>query len=331
MSYLRQFGTARTEMQRAAEILPRRALYRINLALYAAYDSDFLASEAEARTAQELSPSSEYGFVALAFAQLGQNQLQQAGDTYGRLATISALGASLSASGLADIALYEGRFADAAAIFEKGAAADLAAGNSDRGAAKLAALSYTRLLQNRPGPAIALAKQALASSQIVKIRFLAARTLIEAGELAEARKLADGLGAEFQAEPQALARVLEGEIALKNGQPREAIKVLTEANGQLDTWVGRFDLGRAYLEAGAPTQADAEFDRCIRRRGETLALLLDEEPTFGYFPPVYYYQGRVREEMKTARFVDSYKLYLDIRGQTAQDPLLPEVRRRAAE
>ncbi|HVH27516.1 MAG TPA: protein kinase [Vicinamibacterales bacterium] len=331
MSYLRQFGPARSEMQRAAEILPRRALYRINLALYAAYDSDFTAGEAEARTAQELSPSSEYGFVALAFAQLGQNQMQPAADTYGNLSKISALGASLSASGLADIALYEGRFADAASMFEKGAAADLAAKNSDRAAAKLAALSYTRLLQKQPGQAVAAARKALANSQIVKIRFLAARTFIEAGDPAEARKLADSLGAEFQTEPQALAKVLEGEIALKNGQPREAIKLLTEANGMLDTWIGRFDLGRAYLDAGAPTQADAEFDRCIRRRGEALALLLDEEPTLGYFPPVYYYQGRVREEMKTARFVDSYKLYLDIRGQASQDPLLSEVRRRAVQ
>ncbi len=39
-------------------------------------------------------------------------------------------------------------------------------------------------------------------------------------------------------------------IALKNGDPREAIKILTEATGLLDTWMGHFDLGRAYLERG---------------------------------------------------------------------------------
>ena len=45
-------------------------------------------------------------------------------------------------------------------------------------------------------------------------------------------------------------------------------------------------------------QADAEFDRCLKRRGEALALFLDEEPTYSYLPPVYYYQGRVREGLK---------------------------------
>jgi hypothetical protein len=93
--------------------------------------------------------------------------------------------------------------------------------------------------------------------------------------------------------------------------------------------MGHFDLGRAYLEAGAFTQADSEFDRCITRRGEALALFLDEEPTYGYFPPVYYYQGRVREGLNNAGFAESYRVYLTIRGQSKEDPLLPDVRRRA--
>ena len=113
------------------------------------------------------------------------------------------------------------------------------------------------------------------------------------------------------------------------GMPGRRSSCSTEANALLDTWIGHFDLGRAYLEAGAFTQADSEFDRCIRRRGEALALFLDEEPTFGYFPPVYYYQGRVREGLGSAGFAESYRAYLTIRGQSKEDPLLPDVRRRA--
>jgi eukaryotic-like serine/threonine-protein kinase len=104
---------------------------------------------------------------------------------------------------------------------------------------------------------------------------------------------------------------------------------LVEANGLLDTWIGHFDLGRAYFDAGQLAQADSELDHCIKRRGEALALFLDEEPTYGYYPPVYYYQGRVREELKTAGFVDWYRQYLDIRGKADEDPLMLEVRRRA--
>jgi tetratricopeptide (TPR) repeat protein len=122
--------------------------------------------------------------------------------------------------------------------------------------------------------------------------------------------------------------LIEGEIAMKNGDSRAAVKLFTEANSILDTWIGRFDLGTAYLELGAFTEADSEFDRCLKRRGEALALFLDEVPTYGYFPPVYYYQGRVREGLKNSSFAESYKKYLSIRGQAGEDPLLADVRRR---
>ena len=152
---------------------------------------------------------------------------------------------------------------------------------------------------------------------------------MEAGEIARAKTLATGLASELQAEPQAYAKTLEGMIALENGDPRQAIKSLTEATALLDTWIGRFDLGRAYLEAGLFIQADSEFDRCIKRRGEALALFLDEEPTFGFFPSVYYYQGRVRESLKSVGSVESYRTYLGIRGASREDTRLPEVRKRA--
>ena len=105
---------------------------------------------------------------------------------------------------------------------------------------------------------------------------------------------------------------------------------LPAANGLLDTWIGHYHLGRAYLEAGVFTQADSEFDRCLKRRGEALALFLDEEPTYGMFPLVYYYQGRVREGLKSTKFAESYRAYLDIRGASKEDPLVPDVWRRAA-
>ena len=96
----------------------------------------------------------------------------------------------------------------------------------------------------------------------------------------------------------------------------------------LDTWIGRFELGRAYLEAGAFAEADSEFDRCIGRLGEVLALFMDLVPTYGYLPPVYYHQGRVREGLNSAGAADSYRTYLDIRGKAGEDPLLPDIRRR---
>jgi hypothetical protein len=96
----------------------------------------------------------------------------------------------------------------------------------------------------------------------------------------------------------------------------------------LDTWIGRFDLGRAYLAAGAFPRADSEFDRCLKRSGEALSLFLDEEPTSGFLPPVYYYQGRVREGLKSAGFTESYGTYLSIREKAGEDPLIADIRKR---
>ena len=140
-----------------------------------------------------------------------------------------------------------------------------------------------------------------------------------------------GLASELQAEPQSYSKLIEGEIALKNNDPRGAIKLFTEGNKLLDTWISRFDLGRAYLEAEAFIQADSEFDSCIKRRGEAMSLFVDDWPTYGYLPAAYYYQGRVREAMKTAGFADSYRMYLSMRGKSSEDPLVPELRRRTGQ
>jgi hypothetical protein len=55
---------------------------------------------------------------------------------------------------------------------------------------------------------------------------------------------------------------------------------------------------------------------------------MDTVPTYSYFPPVYYYQGRVREGMKSEGFADFYKTYLSIRGPSSEDALVPEIRHR---
>ena len=58
-------------------------------------------------------------------------------------------------------------------------------------------------------------------------------------------------------------------------------------------------------------------------------LMLCYEWNLTGLPPVYYYQGRVREGLKTAGFAESYRAYLAIRGKAGEDPLLAEIRRRA--
>jgi tetratricopeptide (TPR) repeat protein len=321
----RNIPKALEEARRAVEIFPRGAGQRMNLSLFASYAGDFPAGEREAQTVLQTNPSYEKAYLTLAYSQLGQGQSAQAAETYQKLEKISALGASLGASGLGDLALYEGRFSDAVQILEKAAAVDLASKNA-RAVEKLVALAYAQLLRGEKRRAVDAAERATANTKRADIRFLAARIFVEAGELARARKLAAGLATELSADPQAYAKLIDGDVALKGGNAREAIKAFSEAKALADTWLGRFDLGRAYVEAGSFGEADSEFDRCIKRRGE--ALELDNAPSYGYFPPVYYYQGRVREGLKSPGYAECYQTYLGIRGKANEDPLLADVRRR---
>jgi serine/threonine protein kinase/tetratricopeptide (TPR) repeat protein len=327
LSGLRNLPKAIDEARLDNEMHPN-TLAHLNLAMFLSFSGDFQGGERESREVQQRYPTNEYGYVALAFAQLAQGQLQQASDTYSALKKLSPHAASLSNWGLADLALYQGRFTDAVRMFEQDAASDLAEKNTDSAAENFATLAYTHLcLQHKPA-AVAAADKALATSQTVKVRFITALVFAAAGQPAKAQKLATSLASEVESEAQVDAKIIEGDLALARKDPHQAIRSLTEANSLLDTWLGRFELGRAYLEANAFAEADSEFDQCLRRRGEALSLFMDDLPSYGFFPPVYYYQGRVREGLKSAGFADSYRNYLSIRGQAGEDPLLPEVRKR---
>jgi len=316
------------EGQRALQLAPKDAASRLNFALYSCYASQFQSCERGAGDVFQVNPNYEEAFLALAYAQTGQNQLSQARETYSKLGKVSSWGASLATSGFANLALYEGRSRDAAQTLEQGAASDLAAKKPDAAADKFAILSYAQLLRGDNKSASSAAQKSLASSQSVKIRFLAGRTFVEAGDAPNARKMAASLTSELGAEPRAYAKLLLGETALKQGKAKEAVQLFNEANDLLDTWIGRFDLGRAYLDTGAFAEADSEFDRCMKRRGEALELFMDDMPTYSFFPALYYYQGRVREGLKRADFADFYRNYLAIRGSSTEDPLLAEIHRR---
>jgi tetratricopeptide (TPR) repeat protein/tRNA A-37 threonylcarbamoyl transferase component Bud32 len=316
---LRDMRRAFEGMQKVVEILPNRVMYKVNLALYAAYGSDFQTAAEEAKKAAELNP---LGLLPEAFAQHGLGQLTQAEESYRRLEESNP---SFAWSGLGDLALYEGRFQDAVRILTDAANAELAANNTSQAAAKDIAVAHVHLAARQRPAALAAAERALKLSTAVRIRFLAARVFIELGESKRGLDIAAGLAKELPAEPRAFAKVLEGQAALRSENVPKALDALSSANEILDTWFGRLELGRAYLQGERYTQADSEFDRCITRRGE---LFLDEEPRFGLLPQVYYYRGLARQGLKSAGFAESYRMYLDIRGKANEDPLLEEVRKR---
>jgi eukaryotic-like serine/threonine-protein kinase len=325
---LRKAPEALAAAQQAVKIVPKGVGPRLNLAFISAFAGDFAASENEARAALEINPKAAQGFLVLGEAQLGEGELDQATGSYHTLEGFGPAATSTANDSLADLAAYQDKHADAATILAQGAAADLAAKNADSAARKYAALGNIEEIQGKHAAAVADTDKALKNSQSTQIEFLAARTYADAGEFAKAQKLAASLSSSLTSESQAYGKIVAGLLALKRKDNNEAIRQIKDANTLLDTWIGHFDLGRAYLEAGAFTEADSEFDACMKRQGEAIELFMDNVPTYAYFPPVYYYQGRAREGMKSAGFADFYKKYLGIRGQSSDDPLVADIRHR---
>ncbi|MDL2718058.1 MAG: protein kinase [Acidobacteriota bacterium] len=326
--YRRDMPRAFAEGRLAIEIYPKNVIQRNNVALYAMYAGDFDTALKESQAVLAMNPAFAKAFVAQALSQSALGRREDAAATYRKLEATGEQGASYAAAGLADLALCEGRPADAIPILEKGIDADLAAKRAEAAGAKLAALAEAQLAAGKGSAALVTLDRALASSRSISVAVTAARVYLDAGKEAKALALADELAARLEPDAQAYARVLKGEARLKQGKAREAVLEFTEAKKLADTWLGRYGLGRAYLQLSAFTEADTELDVCVKRRGEATALFLDDVPTWRYFPPVDYELGRARQGLKSPAAADSFKAFLAVRGNGGGDPLVADARRR---
>jgi eukaryotic-like serine/threonine-protein kinase len=328
--YLRDMPKALEEGRQAVELLPKALMQLNNLALYALYAGDFATAANQARSVIAQNSSSVNAYGTLAMAQTGQGQLGEAEQTYLRMDAISPRGAEMATMGRADLLLYQGRTKEAIALLQK--VSSLTSGNTNDStfAAQLILLAEAKLASGKASEAASDAKSALAHDNGGTVQFSAGRLYIEAGQTAAAQLLASQLSSHLNPDDQAYAKLLEGEASLKRGDAKHAVMSFEEAQKLADTWMGRFNLGRAYIEMGAYTEADSELEKCLKRRGEASAVFLDDVPTFRAFPPVYYYVGRAQEGLKSPAAADSYKTFLSIKEKGDELGLVADARRRIA-
>lgn len=316
------------EARRALAIYPKNVPYHNNVALYATYAGDFATAEKEGRAAMELNPSYAKAYISVAFSQIAQGRPAEAVQTYQKLATINALGASFAANGLADLALYQSRPAEAEAILQKGIADDVLQKNVSAEAKKYTMLAETQLMSGKSADAIASLDKSVALSK-TNVLFPAARIYVAAGQESKAAALAEELSKQLEPVPQAYAKVISGDIALRHGNAKEAIGDFQQAEKISDTWLGRFDLARAYIAAGAFTDADTELGNCLKRRGEATDVYWDEVQTFHYFPATYYYMAKDLEGLKSSGAAEAYRNFLSLKAPDAQDPVVLDARQHA--
>jgi tetratricopeptide (TPR) repeat protein len=264
----------------------------------------------------------------MGLSQLALDQPDTATDTFKKLAALNPSSASIASLALADIALYQGHTSQAMTTLSAAIAADITAGDKGSAALKHIAMADALVSLGKLPQASSEAQTAMSLSHDDAVGISAARTFVAAGKIAEAGKIAKALSTKLEADPQAYAKLIEGEIALKTGKTADAVRIFQEAQKISDTWLGHFDLGRAYVEAKAYTEADSQFEICTKRRGEVTALFLDESPTFHLYPAVLYYRGRAQEGLNSPSASQSYKAFLAIKEKGDTDPLIQDAHKR---
>lgn len=313
--FTRDMQKAMEQGRRSVDLSPKAVLQRTNLALYSIYAGDYAAGAKAAQEVLSANPNSADALGALAIAQTGEGDFTSATATYKKLEALGARGASMANIGLADMAELQGRNAEAVTLLEKGIAADIAAKESGSAAAKAIALGQAYLAQAQEKKAASAADSALKLDSQPSVLMAAGELYVNAGEPARAAKLVAQLSTRIEPEPQLYAALLQGAISLNQGRKMDAIQSFEKAQKISNSWLGHMYLGKAYLQNGSFTEADSEFELCLKRRGEASAVFLDDSPTLRLVPPVYYYLARAQEGLKSPAAAESYRTFLKMQPE----------------
>jgi tetratricopeptide (TPR) repeat protein/predicted Ser/Thr protein kinase len=329
--YARDMPSAVKEGLLDVKYNPQGVWAHYNLSWYALATGDLQMAEKEALKALELEPSFKKAHITLALTQAAEGKLEEAAETYRKLQALDSYGPTLATAGLADLAVFEGRLTEAAKILNEGIAFDLENGQAYDAAMKCIMLAQTSLLQANKERAAETAKRALEISEEAEIQFSAALVFLNAGQEDKARTLQAELSKKAQPEPRIYAKLIGGELSRVRGDIGNAVSLFHDAKNLIDTWIGHFFLGRAYLQAEDYTAAYSEFETCIKRGGEAASVFLNDLPTYAYVPPVYYYFGRAQEGLGSEAAVDSYDRFLKIKGKDdGTDATVKDARQRLA-
>jgi tetratricopeptide (TPR) repeat protein len=308
--YLRDMQKARQFGRRAVEISHHGLFQRNNVALYEVYAGEYDAGAKEASSILTENAAYADAYSALAMAQVGKDQPDEAAKTYAKLRELSPRGASMSAIGMADLAMYRGRLSDAISVLTQGAAADLASQEKELAGVKLVTLADAYWDAGKQAEAINTAGKAIALNKTEHVLFRAGRIFALAKDRKRSAEVISELSGRVGSEPRSYAKLVDGELLLAQGNAKEAVNSFLEAQKLADTWLSRFSLGRGYLQAEMFTEAYAEFEQCLKRKGEATAVFLDDVPSFRVLPELHYMIGRAQAGLNSPAAADSFRTVL---------------------
>ena len=326
------FAQASKEGRRLLEIYPNSELYRINYALYSMYSGDFEAAAEAARELIAENPDYSAAYLPVAIASIAAGDFEAAQEAYERMTNARSgfVPGSVGTLGLADLAIYTGRFKDAVEILTPAIEQDLAAENQSLAAAKQIALAETHVAAGDFSRAKFAAARALELSSQSSVRIAAARVYMASGDKEKATELSGELINKIQPQTRAYGLMLQAMLERDGGGHAPAADLLREALELVDLWMVHLELGKTYVEAGLFAEATGEFMICEERRGEAAAIFLNDMPSYRYMAQLRYWQGRAQQGLGMhASSIDGYQTFLDLRPEGG--PLANDVRQRMQE
>jgi tetratricopeptide (TPR) repeat protein len=276
-----QYDRAFAQSKKLLTVYPNRTIYHFNHALAAIYAGDIVTAAAEAQIIINQDPAYFKAYLIVVIVSLYDGDIDAAIDMYKRMAETGVRGESLANIGLADIALHEGRNEDAIEILLDGIEKDRAESNERGIGTKSIALAQARIAHGETAEGIQAISDLAASrgdGQLVP----SAEVYATSGRYDEAFKIAEQYRQQLRPTARAYANLIDGINAIQQEEYVLAIESLRKGLEFADLWLVRYYLAQAYLGAGYPAEASAEFDGLISRRSEAAILFFDDVPTWRY-------------------------------------------------
>jgi tetratricopeptide (TPR) repeat protein/tRNA A-37 threonylcarbamoyl transferase component Bud32 len=332
LAYFRSLNMPKAleEGGRVLAMYPKTQLYRDNFVLYAMYGGDFKRGADEAKRIVAEVPTANHAYLPIAIGAAADGRFDDAKAAYAGMMKADSPGPSVGMTGLADLAIYQGRYAEAETLLKSGIATDKTSNDTVDMAAKMNALAELYEAEGRTALAVTTAESVLKLGKGYAMVVPAARVLARAKRKDAAAAVADDLGKRLQPRDRAYGSIIRGEIALSDGNVVAAVDRFREAQKLADLWLTRYMLGVAYVQAEAYPEALSELEASEKRRGEGAALFLEDSPTLRYLAALPYWLGRAQEKVGiTVKAGENFQRYITLRAEAKPaDPLVADARRR---
>jgi serine/threonine protein kinase/tetratricopeptide (TPR) repeat protein len=249
----------------AASEHPHNVIPRSNLAWFEVTTGDLAGAARDASAVLgEFPHPPPTAYVSL---EVAETLLGHADRAAAALDKLVAIDPPLAASARADLAMFDGQMADAAAALESGLAADAAKPSAESAAVLYAMLAEARLERGDTKGALAAAEHA-ATADEVQTLYAAGAVFARAGRDERAASLASVIATRRGQDARVYAKLLSGEASRARGLYAEATRAFEEALTIRDAWLGHLGLAQTSLAAGDAAGAERELAICRDRRGE---------------------------------------------------------------